>query len=327
MAMTSTRRMGLKLVAFLALCAVALAQGGNHPQQLALQRRQWRPMIEHIYDEQMAVLKRGEREQLGEVKVFFSLDGYFRTFRAIRSPANRRGIHVGVGDLVHLLELSKARVLGGDRIINDYGWATNYALLMRRARLEYEKYGVPAVVPTVSDLLGLSWGEVSDDVKEAIIAQHHNTIRFFMAHELGHLLHDHIGTRQGRESMQEWLARSRRQESEADEFALEVMLRTKQRPVVVISTFGLWIMFDLDETDRIGSLTHPFAQDRMSTICSFLKRNAREFGIDREGRRELAEQCERISVLRHMLETHRKEIVADWNSQALSIRPADLRVR
>lgn len=95
-----------------------------------------------------------------------------------------------------------------------------------------------------------------------------DTMVFIMAHELGHIFHDH--------SANVSVEQSRRQESEADSFAIELMARMHAPPVGIVFYFNMAAPFECPARS-----THPMSGQRIERLTAALRSNARLFAADK----------------------------------------------
>jgi hypothetical protein len=89
-----------------------------------------------------------------------------------------------------------------------------------------------------------------------------------MAHELGHIFHKH--------SANVSVEQSRRQEGEADAFAVELMARLHAPPVGIVFYFNMVAPFECPARS-----THPMSGQRISRLVAALRDNAPLFAADK----------------------------------------------
>jgi len=95
-----------------------------------------------------------------------------------------------------------------------------------------------------------------------------DTMVFIMAHELGHLFHGH--------SANVSQDQSRRQESEADAFAVELMARLHAPPVGIVFYFNMVAPFECP-----ARTTHPMSGARIERLATVLRDNGPLFVQDK----------------------------------------------
>ena len=106
--------------------------------------------------------------------------------------------------------------------------------------------------------------EVGDLFQKLLI----DTMVFIVAHEMGHLFHNHQANVDA--------ARSRLQESEADAFAVELMGRMGMPPVGISFYFTLATPFECPARS-----THPLTGERVTRLAATLRDNAALFARDK----------------------------------------------
>jgi hypothetical protein len=112
--------------------------------------------------------------------------------------------------------------------------------------------------------LGVPEGDAEPTVEALFQKVFGTTMVFIMAHETGHLFHEHkanVGE-----------VRSRQQEGEADAFALELMARLGEAPVGISLYFSIAAPFECPE-----SSTHPLSGERINRVVTALRDNASVF--------------------------------------------------
>ena len=110
----------------------------------------------------------------------------------------------------------------------------------------------------------ISEAEVGDLFQKLLI----DTMVFIVAHEMGHLFHNHQANVDA--------ARSRLQESEADAFAVELMGRMGMPPVGISFYFTLATPFECPARS-----THPLTGERVTRLAATLRDNAALFARDK----------------------------------------------
>jgi hypothetical protein len=95
-----------------------------------------------------------------------------------------------------------------------------------------------------------------------------DTMVFIMAHELGHIFRGH--------SLTPDVDQSRRQEMEADAFAVELMARMHAPPVGIVFYFNMAAPFECPARS-----THPLSGQRIARLTAALRDNARLFVADK----------------------------------------------
>ncbi|MBS0527446.1 MAG: M48 family metalloprotease [Proteobacteria bacterium] len=110
----------------------------------------------------------------------------------------------------------------------------------------------------------------SDDpgVEDLFQKLYGDTMVFIMAHELGHLFHGH--------SANVSIEQSRRQESEADAFAVELMARLHAPPVGIVFYFNMVAPFECPARS-----THPMSGQRIARLTAALRDNGPLFVQDK----------------------------------------------
>jgi len=93
-----------------------------------------------------------------------------------------------------------------------------------------------------------------------------SSIAFLLAHELGHIAHNHQGGLSG--------TRSQIQECEADEYAFDIMAQIGINPIGLVFFFAAAAMMEC------GQQTHPLSGTRVTAAAEQLERRPRSF-IDR----------------------------------------------
>jgi hypothetical protein len=93
-----------------------------------------------------------------------------------------------------------------------------------------------------------------------------SSITFLLAHELGHLAHNHQGGLSGKQSQN--------QEREADEYAFDIMAQIRINPIGLVFLLAAAAMMEC------GQQTHPLSGTRVSAAAEQLERRPRSF-IDR----------------------------------------------
>lgn len=112
--------------------------------------------------------------------------------------------------------------------------------------------------------LGVPEGDAEPAVEALFQKIFGTTMVYIMAHETGHLFHDHranVGD-----------ARSRQQESEADAFAVELMARLGAAPVGISFYFSMAAPFECPERS-----THPLSGERINRLVAALRDNVSVF--------------------------------------------------
>jgi peptidase M48-like protein len=112
--------------------------------------------------------------------------------------------------------------------------------------------------------LGVPEGDAEPAVEGLFQKIFGTTMVYIMAHEIGHLFHEH------RANVGE--ARSRQQESEADAFAVELMARLGAAPIGISFYFSLAAPFECPERS-----THPLSGERINRLVAALRDNVSVF--------------------------------------------------
>jgi hypothetical protein len=110
----------------------------------------------------------------------------------------------------------------------------------------------------------ISEAEVGDLFQKLLI----DTMVFIVAHEMGHLFHNHQANVD--------VVQSRLQESEADAFAVELMGRMGMPPVGISFYFTLATPFECPARS-----THPLTGERVTRLAATLRNNAALFARDK----------------------------------------------
>jgi len=140
-----------------------------------------------------------------------------------------------------------------------------------------------------------------DDVSQKVLK---SAIAFILLHELGHIHHNHVRY-SGMDP-----ARIRREEVQADQFALNVLRRMRLPPMGMAVWFTALSMRD-PLVEGSPSQTHPLTAERMQAIADTLRQHPEDF-IEPDNR----ERWDADTV---------RGIAADFDVLAESLRDPDLR--
>lgn len=166
--------------------------------------------------------------------------------------------------------------------------------------------------------LGIPDGAQDDPEVDGLFQKlYGDTMVFIMAHELGHIFHGH--------SANVSVEQSRRQESEADSFAIELMARMHAPPVGIVFYFNMVAPFDCPERS-----THPMSGQRIDRLTAALRSNARLFAADKpspqrellliesvaQGLGQVAKLLDDPDIREAMRRTGRSSSVADFAAAA-----------
>ena len=130
--------------------------------------------------------------------------------------------------------------------------------------------------------LGVPEGDAEPAVEALFQKIFGTTMVFIMAHETGHLFHDHkanVGE-----------VRSRQQESEADAFAVELMARLGAPPIGISFYFMMAAAFECTERS-----THPLSGERIDRLVASLRDNAGLFARDKPSPQQERQLVETIA--------------------------------
>lgn len=114
----------------------------------------------------------------------------------------------------------------------------------------------PDVCPRVT-LSEFKANAEADNLREMMI---NGGLRFILAHELAHIVFDHIDDLEVSPSV------SRRREQACDEFALRVVTKAGQTPLEAMIAVALLAAFD-DYSARTASATHPAGPERFAAVA------------------------------------------------------------
>jgi hypothetical protein len=271
-------------------------------------------MFEHgLWD----FMDRSEKLALADVRLRFPLAG--------RHPLDVYAYDDGSGPVVELPVLSLKFI---EDLSTAYAWRhlngfslepiDEYVAMLRYRSPSDFPGGRP---PDPLTALGVPPGILHQDsgIDDLSLRFRNSAWAFILAHELGHLLHDHPGNAAVDP------ATSQRHESEADRFALDLLSRSDTIPMGMILWFQASMGFFPNRADfeseaefmgwQSGSATHPMNPGRMQAMALALERSA-----------EAALDPARAEILRYIASrlAGMAEILAEPDMQRLMARKAVL---
>lgn len=233
-----------------------------------------------IYDEAfMPIFSPEERAALADVQLQFPLvsEGVFQADPlAFYATSNPPTVYMPIHSLKFLDDLSVA-----------YAWlfwngysletVTDYISMLKYQRNDFLENGFPAPLAA----LQIPEDALDDPDVDQLALRFFNSGRaFILAHELGHIYHNHPGNLSV--SVQESVSN----EQEADLYALDILARTSTIP------FGAYLFYlvrahwepNLGDFQNeaawqsyLAQTTHPFTADRMNVLADNLSNNAADF--------------------------------------------------
>ena len=167
--------------------------------------------------------------------------------------------------------------------------------------------------------LGVPEGDAEPAVEALFQKIFGTTMVFILAHETGHLFHEHKGNVGD--------AQSRLQESEADAFAVELMARLGAPPVGISFYFMMAAPFECAERS-----THPLSGERINRLIASLRSNADLFARDKPSPQQerqlvetIAQDLGRVARLLDDPDIRASMMLTGKSSKVADFRPAGAR--
>ena len=231
-----------------------------------LQQRYATGVIGNFRDVAIPLLTKDELAKLKDVKFVFPMAVKGVEPFAYYADRDSKKIAFSINSLKFFDDISVASAWLNRNQYSDQS-IINYLLMLR-----YWKKETPPPLPL--DVLCIPKDALSNKDVDSLSLKILNTaIYFVMAHELGHIFHNHSGN----QSVSP--AESRKAEEEADAFALDLMARTGDYPGgIVLLLTGMAVAYEnrsdyksgkqfLDDIER---RTHPLTTERMAKFADIL---------------------------------------------------------
>jgi hypothetical protein len=186
-------------------------------------------------------------------------------FKFLKDPASKT-IHVCLGG-INALDISCVALAASLFVLKDPGWWLDYMLFHRLLRRQ-----PGAVWRDPLAAAGIAEDNVSREASQemALFAYQslNDMLTFVVAHEFGHVALKHSGEWEGSESREEFVARIRQYELDADRFAFDIVKRLDSSPLAVLFTL-LTHQVVFEEPNSEAEARHPPDWRRMTRAIEY----------------------------------------------------------
>ena len=258
--------------------------------------RLYGPVVEAAYKPIVRYAPERYRKKLAETNLeFFPRDTAFDFFGG-SSDAEKGTIGMSGGALRSLDICCWAAVLATD-VLHEDQWFSNYIAYVRNALRRGDTF--------VADPMRAS-GVRFEELSKASISKESWTftsaLAFILAHEAGHVALDQSFEQEANESQSDFYARLRKQEEDADRFALETLARMKALPTGASFISGCTILI-YQRSPRIAVIaTHPPDHLRLRKMMRYALDNLDSYYIGNFSKEEIAAQLEQGILLAQQID-------------------------
>ena len=216
----------------------------------------WEIVAEHLSDEDWA------RVAKVRVHVNDNNDRPYDFFAISGIDGQEPSIQLGIGGLRTAHFICQAMAIHEEMLgSRDPAFFGLYSIYLARAR------SIETCLPPWV-MLGWEKEDVPDEVAELAMDRFIDCLYFILAHEVAHVLMEHPSC-SSFESDPQQLARSRYRESEADQFAFDLLYKMGRTPLPILQIFLAWATGIEGTEEQPGRATHPAQLRRLAAAIDY----------------------------------------------------------